>query len=252
MKIRELLQKDMSHLAQCLNALGDTNFEGREWAGPLYLKLREGCQIKTFVAVDENDIPIGTASLIMEPKLLYAGSWGGHIEDVSVRKDQQGKGVGRALVQYLVNLCKSKPGCYKIVLNCAHDKVAFYEKFGFYKTDTAYMRIDLPEEKHEDPLTEKGLIGRMIKGDIEAVYLLPQVLKTDKYPYRQDRYDHCLKTYEARGPETLIKEVLVHVLGVCPKCGSGNTSVHNYSMMWHDGDVICDDCGTYVRGYDAG
>lgn len=38
----------------------------------------------------------------------------------------------------------------------------------------------------------------------------------------------------------------------CPECQSRNNSVHNYSMMWGDGDVVCDDCGTYVRGFDAG
>jgi transcription elongation factor Elf1 len=40
----------------------------------------------------------------------------------------------------------------------------------------------------------------------------------------------------------------------CPKCGSESSrhEVRNYDMMWHDGDVYCKDCGTYVRGYDAG
>lgn len=38
----------------------------------------------------------------------------------------------------------------------------------------------------------------------------------------------------------------------CPECGGSNTSVRNHDMMWHDGDVVCDDCNTYVRGWDAG
>lgn len=38
----------------------------------------------------------------------------------------------------------------------------------------------------------------------------------------------------------------------CKKCGSLKTHVENYSMMWHDGDVICDNCDSYVRSYDAG
>lgn len=40
----------------------------------------------------------------------------------------------------------------------------------------------------------------------------------------------------------------------CPKCGSSprRHEIRNYSMMWHDGDIHCIDCGTYVRGYDAG
>jgi ribosomal protein L37AE/L43A len=38
----------------------------------------------------------------------------------------------------------------------------------------------------------------------------------------------------------------------CPKCGSTEMELRNYDMMWHDGDIHCQKCGTYVRGYDAG
>lgn len=38
----------------------------------------------------------------------------------------------------------------------------------------------------------------------------------------------------------------------CPECGSSNTRCENHDPMWGDGDVICQDCRTYVRMYDAG
>jgi hypothetical protein len=38
----------------------------------------------------------------------------------------------------------------------------------------------------------------------------------------------------------------------CPECGSQNTVLENHSMIWHDGDIVCADCRTYVRGWDAG
>ncbi|MFB3779679.1 MAG: hypothetical protein ACE141_18820 [Bryobacteraceae bacterium] len=38
----------------------------------------------------------------------------------------------------------------------------------------------------------------------------------------------------------------------CPKCGSTEMELRNYSMLWHDGDVHCAVCGAYVRGWDAG
>ncbi len=38
----------------------------------------------------------------------------------------------------------------------------------------------------------------------------------------------------------------------CPECYSTNSEVVNYDAMWRDGDVVCKDCGTYDRGYDAG
>lgn len=39
---------------------------------------------------------------------------------------------------------------------------------------------------------------------------------------------------------------------VCGGCGSTNVKLENYSMMWHDGDMVCQDCGGYVRMWDAG
>ena len=38
----------------------------------------------------------------------------------------------------------------------------------------------------------------------------------------------------------------------CPDCSSDNTSVRNYDSLWQDGDLVCDDCNTRVRGWDAG
>lgn len=38
----------------------------------------------------------------------------------------------------------------------------------------------------------------------------------------------------------------------CPECQSQRTSVHNHDSMWGDGDVVCDDCGTFVRFFDSG
>jgi Zn finger protein HypA/HybF involved in hydrogenase expression len=46
----------------------------------------------------------------------------------------------------------------------------------------------------------------------------------------------------------------LHLHKHCPKCGShpDRHEIRNYSMMWHDGDIHCVDCGTFVRDYDAG
>ncbi|MEK7640658.1 MAG: hypothetical protein AAB389_01530 [Patescibacteria group bacterium] len=40
----------------------------------------------------------------------------------------------------------------------------------------------------------------------------------------------------------------------CPKCDAppSRHEVRNHSVIWHDGDVHCTKCGTYVRMYDAG
>lgn len=40
----------------------------------------------------------------------------------------------------------------------------------------------------------------------------------------------------------------------CPECGSppSDHEVRNYDMMWHEGDIHCSKCNTFVRYYDAG
>lgn len=40
----------------------------------------------------------------------------------------------------------------------------------------------------------------------------------------------------------------------CPKCGSppSDHELRNYSMMWHEGDIHCVKCETFVRSFDAG
>jgi predicted SprT family Zn-dependent metalloprotease len=36
------------------------------------------------------------------------------------------------------------------------------------------------------------------------------------------------------------------------ECNNQKPIVVNHNLMWHDGDVICQNCEGYIRGYDAG
>ncbi len=35
-------------------------------------------------------------------------------------------------------------------------------------------------------------------------------------------------------------------------CKHEKQTVINHSLMWHDGDVVCVDCGKWIREFDAG
>jgi len=35
-------------------------------------------------------------------------------------------------------------------------------------------------------------------------------------------------------------------------CDDQKLILINYDMMWHDGDIVCESCGGYIRSYDAG
>jgi glucosamine-phosphate N-acetyltransferase len=73
---------------------------------------------------------------------------GGHIVDVAVWKNYEGRGVGGALVAAAVQRAKEL-GCYKVILDCKPELVGFYERLGFAKHDVG-MRLDL---KPKSPTT---------------------------------------------------------------------------------------------------
>ena len=75
---------------------------------------------------------VGAATLLVEHKFINQAGRAGHIEDVAVAVEQQGRGIGRALVRYLLERAR-EAGCYKTILDCADDVVPFYEGLGFQR-----------------------------------------------------------------------------------------------------------------------
>lgn len=54
----------------------------------------------------------------------------GHIEDIAVSADQQGKKLGLRIIETLKAIGQ-QVGCYKVILDCSEKNVPFYEKCGF-------------------------------------------------------------------------------------------------------------------------
>jgi len=54
----------------------------------------------------------------------------GHIEDIAVAADQQGKKLGLRIIQALDSIAQHV-GCYKSILDCSEKNQGFYEKCGF-------------------------------------------------------------------------------------------------------------------------
>ena len=86
----------------------------------------------------------GTFALLIMDNLGECGTPSGIIEDVVVEPEYQRRGVGRAMMQHALALCRQK-GCYKLMLssNLARSGAhAFYESLGFEKHGFSF-RIDL-------------------------------------------------------------------------------------------------------------
>jgi len=85
------------------------------------------------VVEDTNTSPprvVGTGALIVERKFIRTLGSVGHIEDIAVAKDQQGKKLGLRIIQAL-DFIAAKTGCYKTILDCSEHNEGFYVKCGF-------------------------------------------------------------------------------------------------------------------------
>lgn len=80
------------------------------------------------IKINENETIIaGIGTIFIERKIIHSFGKVGHIEDIAVSKSYRGLGIGKNIVDYLINYAKEK-GCYKTILNCSNDNIRFYEK----------------------------------------------------------------------------------------------------------------------------
>ena len=94
-------------------------------------------EVDGIVAVEEGDV-LGYASIHYLKKITRKS---GIIEDVVVKENQRGKGIGKLLVKNLIEKAK-KNNCDKIILSSSEKNLNFYKKLGFQKNEfEMIMRI---------------------------------------------------------------------------------------------------------------
>ena len=125
MKIRQLQPSDTKQVIDLWTSSFSRNFSNV--LNPGYINDPSSI---TMVVCEGNTI-IGVASIHIIYKLSRTL---GLIEDVAVNKDHRGKGIGKSLVEKLIEIGKQK-NCDKIVLNTSEKNSKFYEKIGFEKNE---------------------------------------------------------------------------------------------------------------------
>lgn len=90
--------------------------------------------------VEKEDKIVGCATLHIQRKLIRNGGKAAYIEEVVVREENRGQGIGEMLMARLVEKAKEM-GCYKVTLSCFPERVAFYERCGFFKENHT-MRLN--------------------------------------------------------------------------------------------------------------
>jgi len=139
-EIREIRENDLENgFLETLDFLRKASDLDKNKAKEILEKIKQNPNQIIQVAIDDKKI-VGCITLLIEQKFIHDGGLVGHIEDVVVRKDYEGKGIGMKLVISMLEYAKRK-NCYKTILDCKDDVKQFYERIGF-KHESNGMRYD--------------------------------------------------------------------------------------------------------------
>lgn len=128
--VRRLEEADLFNgFLSSLDSLSRTSRMDPSRARRVFCKIDSNPDHTVLVAVLDGRV-VGATTLLLESKFIHDGGIVGHIEDVAVRADMQGRGIGRSLVLAAVQYA-GESGCYKTILNCTEKVRPFYERLGF-------------------------------------------------------------------------------------------------------------------------
>ena len=102
----------------------------RGWIGSQFKEILDNDKYLGIYILEENDNLIGAGTILFEKKFIHNISLYGHIEDIIIKKEYRKKGLGKLLINNLIQVCKDRK-CHKILLDCSDELINFYEKCGF-------------------------------------------------------------------------------------------------------------------------
>ena len=82
------------------------------------------------LVAEEEDVLVGSVTVIVEHKFIHGLAKYAHIEDVIVLESHRHRGIGTQLVRSVIEWATIQD-CYKATLVCAEDIVPFYSQCGF-------------------------------------------------------------------------------------------------------------------------
>lgn len=145
MSIRVATEIDLpAVLSLYQTALEDPKILSLAQATSLFNRMKQYPDYKLYVA-ETNENIVGTFALLILDNLGHFGTPSGVVEDVAVRPDQQGKGLGKEMMRFALDRCREK-GCYKLTLSSnlrRADAHRFYESLGFRKHGFSFL-MELP------------------------------------------------------------------------------------------------------------
>ena len=142
--VREATARDLQLVLAIYKAAGlaTRGHLGVEEATAIFARMRNYPKYHVFVAEISEEV-VGTFALLIMDNLANGGLPSGVVEDVAVLPAFQGQGVGKAMMHFAMDRCKSN-GCYKMMLSSNEIRTEahrFYEGLGFKRHGFSY-RVD--------------------------------------------------------------------------------------------------------------
>jgi GNAT superfamily N-acetyltransferase len=140
--IREASESDLPAILRAYTAAGIDG--GRsftvEEAREHFACLGRYPSYRIFVALVEGEVA-GTYALVILDNLAKRGAKCGVVEDVAVMPEQQGKGIGRSMMDHAREQCRLA-GCYKLTLSSGLPREGahrFYDSLGFERHGYSFL-----------------------------------------------------------------------------------------------------------------
>ncbi|UQC89296.1 acetyltransferase [Colletotrichum lupini] len=163
--VRALRQSDYNTgFLDCLRVLTTVGEIGEAQFAERYQWLSKSDGYYILVIEDTNTkTVVGTGALIVERKFIHNLGLVGHIEDIAVAKDQQGKKLGLRIIQAL-DFIAAKVGCYKSILDCSEANEGFYVKCGFRRAGLEMAHYYEGDKSKAQPPDRSGPgVGSMLE-----------------------------------------------------------------------------------------
>lgn len=122
---RKLETKDYDSFLPLIKQFRETYFTQSDFEMQLNNILKSS---EIWIVEYENKI-IATGTIIYEYKFIFNLTKLAHIEDVCVDVNYRNRGIGKKLINFLIDKAKDAK-CYKISLNCNETNEEFYKKCG--------------------------------------------------------------------------------------------------------------------------
>ena len=106
----------------------------------IFRRFRQYPDYRLYVAERDGEI-VGTFALLVMDNLAHRGARSGVVEDVVVRADLRGLGIGRQMMAFARERCRAA-GCYKMALSSNLNREAahrFYESLGFDRHGYSFL-----------------------------------------------------------------------------------------------------------------